>query len=693
MKVCDILLKQDCIGEEAIEKALKIQVDSKKQIGEILLEMGVVKGTDLKNALDLQSDLEAERFSDKTAFLEGIEPFSGLDAPSLEEIGGTMEWKQFAAGEKIQQEGKEGEFFYILKNGLAKIFMEKDGDEKIVGFLGEGDFCGATSLLSGGANLSSVVAIEQTLCLAQDMNAFAAMIDIHPQFSVYFNKLIARQSKTIFTRLLATGTGTIAQVEPFLYSKHIKDLISTRQVFCSQGESLEEAARKLVDGGVNTAVVVDEEMGLLGTLGLKQLVEASLLNGIDHRQTIGTIIEKGCSILDADKFFFDALHEMMKRGTDTLIAVSGKKIIGVLTSLDLLKFRGREVLSLIRNIEDAKSFDELNLLRQNVEDVLRTLMADGALASHACKIVSELNDKMVQRVIKLAEEETGAPPVSFTWLGLGSEGRKEQTLLTDQDNAILFGAAGNGESVTLAEEYFRTLSGRIVNGLNLCGFPLCKGNIMATNPRYFGDLSSWKNKTTEWISVFAEKGKDLIDIYTFLDFRVVYGSEALEESLRSHVIGEFRKNPASLRALAQPIVSIPVPIGFFKNFIVEKNGKYKNTVNIKVNGLLPLTTCVKLLSFHEGLTEVNTLERIRRLAEKGVIPADRSELIEQAFETFLALKIHNNLNSLDQGRDFSNNINPALLGTKQKQLLKDSFLAVSEIQRITKDVLRVIDNT
>jgi len=228
--------------------------------------------------------------------------------------------------------------------------------------------------------------------------------------------------------------------------------------------------------------------------------------------------------------------------------------------------------------------------------------------------------------------------------------------------------------------------------LKRCGFPLCKGNIMATNPRYFGDLPSWKNKTTEWISVFAEKGRDLIDIYTFLDFRVVYGSEVLEEALRSHVIGEFRENPVSLRALAQPIVSIPIPIGFFKNFIVEKNGKYKNTVNIKVHGLLPLTTCVKLLAFHEGITEVNTLERIRKLAEKGIIPADRSEFIEQAFETFLAFKIHNNLNNLDQGRDFSNNINPVLLGTKQKRLLKDSFLAVSEIQKITKDVLRVTDN-
>ena len=214
---------------------------------------------------------------------------------------------------------------------------------------------------------------------------------------------------------------------------------------------------------------------------------------------------------------------------------------------------------------------------------------------------------------------------------------------------------------------------------------------MATNPRYFGDLSEWKKKTKQWIDLSAEKGENLIDIYTFLDFRAVYGSETIEETLRSHVIATLKNNAVSLRMLARPIVSIPIPLGFFKNFVVEKNGKYKNMVNIKINGLLPLITCVKLLAFHAEVTEVNTLERIKKLTEKSIIPTDQSESIEQAFETFLGFKIYNNLNSIDQGRDFSNNINPTLLGTKQKQLLKDSFLAVSEIQKLTKEVLRVVD--
>jgi CBS domain-containing protein len=691
MKVCDILMKQGCVEEDSIEKALKIQAANKKHLEEILVEIGAVKESELKEALSLQSDLKADRLADKSTFLETIEPFHELDPADLGEICRTMEWKEFAVGESVLKEGTIGSAFYILKHGLAKILMMRDADEKLIGFLGEGDFCGATALLSDGVNPSTVTAIEQTLCLAQDGKDFAVMIQRHPRFANFFNELIIRQTKKIFTKLLATGTGTIVQVEPFLYSKQVRELVSHKQVFCSCRESVQEAGEKLINEDANRAIVVDDKDGIIGTVGLRELLRASLVEKKDPSQPVDSIVERDYTTIRSDSFFFDALHEMMKRRTDTLIVVSGKHIEGLLTSLDLLKYRGREVLSLIRNIDDAGSYEELNLLRQDVESVLRVLIADGALASHACKIVSELNDKMVRRVIKLSEEITGPPPLSYAWLGLGSEGRKEQTLITDQDNAILFDDAGGAGAGGAAEEYFRILSERIVNGLNLCGFPLCKGNIMATNPKYFGSLSQWKKKAADWINIYALEGKDLVDIYTFLDFRAVHGDGLLEEALKTHTLDLLRDNYAALQVLAQPIVSVPIPLGFFKNFIVEKNGKYKNTVNVKTHGLLPLTTCIKLLACHTGIGEANTLERIGRLVEEGIISTDRAESVEQAFETFLTLKIRNNLSSVDQGKDLSNNINPSLLSIKQKQLLKDAFLVVSELQKTTKELLKVVE--
>jgi CBS domain-containing protein len=312
-------------------------------------------------------------------------------------------------------------------------------------------------------------------------------------------------------------------------------------------------------------------------------------------------------------------------------------------------------------------------------------MADGATASQACKIVSEFNDKVVKRVIRFAEDGCGQPPCNFTWLGLGSEGRREQTLFTDQDSAIIFGDHLSGNNV----EYFKRLSERIVQGLNECGIPLCKGDVMATNPKFFGSLNDWKERTSSWIKNTDLSETELMDTYVFLDFRSVHGDQSLETELKKHTNALVAKHPFFLKSLAESIVSIPVPIGFFKNFIVEKSGKYKDRLNIKLYGLVPLITCTKILALQQGLMETNTLERIVGLAAAKVISNDHKETLEQAFETFLTLKIRNNLADIDQGKDFGSYVDPKDFSTRQKQLLKEAFWAVSELQKKTKEVLKV----
>jgi CBS domain-containing protein len=316
---------------------------------------------------------------------------------------------------------------------------------------------------------------------------------------------------------------------------------------------------------------------------------------------------------------------------------------------------------------------------------LRVLMADGAMASQACKIVSEFNDKVVKRVIELAADACGRPPFNFAWLGLGSEGRREQTLFTDQDNAIIFEDHPSANNL----EYFKKLSKRIVLGLNECGIPLCKGDVMATNPKFFGSLSDWKERTASWIKSFDLSESEIMDTYVFLDFRSIHGDQGLEFELKKHTNALVSQYPFFLKTLAESIVSIPVPIGFFKNFIVEKTGKYKDRLNIKLYGLVPLITCTKILALQQGLMETNTLERLEGLMQAKVISADHKEALEQAFETFLALKIKNNLADIDQGKDFGSYIDPQDFSTRQKQILKEAFWAVSELQKKTKEALKV----
>jgi CBS domain-containing protein len=212
---------------------------------------------------------------------------------------------------------------------------------------------------------------------------------------------------------------------------------------------------------------------------------------------------------------------------------------------------------------------------------------------------------------------------------------------------------------------------------------------MATNPKFFGNLDAWKSKATRWITRAPLEERELMDTYVFLDFRSVYGDQTLENELRLHTNSLVASHPLFLKSLAESIVSIPVPIGFFKHFIVEKSGKYKDRLNIKLYGLVPLVTCAKILALQQGVMETNTLERIKGLARAKILSADQEEVLEQAFETFLTLKIRNNLADIDQGKTFGTYINPADLSTRQKQLLKEAFWAVSELQKVTKQRLNI----
>lgn len=360
----------------------------------------------------------------------------------------------------------------------------------------------------------------------------------------------------------------------------------------------------------------------------------------------------------------------------------------MLTAFDLFGFGDREVLSVIRTVKDATDLSQLNLMRQEVEKALKVLIPEGVTASQVCKTLSDFMDKVVKRIIWFAEEACGPPPCRYAWLGLGSEGRQEQTLHTDQDNAIIFKDPVNART----KEYFMRLSERIVQGLNECGIPLCKGNVMATNPKFFGTMSQWKNRLGCWIDNISFSEAELMDTYIFLDFRCIYGDQFLEKELRQYMNESIEKNPSFLKSLAENIVSVPMPIGIFKPFIVEKTGRYKDRLNIKLYGLVPLVTCIKILSLQNGLTETNTLKRIEGLTERKIISPDQKDALEQAFETLLTLKIQNSLVDFDQMKEFGNHINPASLSLRQTQLLKEAFCTVSELQKKTKEVLKIEEN-
>jgi CBS domain-containing protein len=617
------------------------------------------------------------KVEETVAFLKSTAPFHALDETDLNEIARNMTEENFSPKVFIIKQGTHGLNFYIIKSGLVKAYTHnREGNEEIYAFLGEGDCFGEISLLTNKPTSANVQTMENTVCLIYSKERFLNMVKRYPAFMDFFNQMLMHRTKNSHQEFLSKESH-VTQVEPYLYNKKVQDMLSAKRSFVSEKSLIRDVAADILQNRMGPHIVVDDQGNPKGLVGIYTIANAVLFEGMTPDDPVGAIIEKEFYSIDSDSYFFDALHCMIKNKTNALVVTEEGRLKGVITGSDLLRFRGREALSLLRNIENAPDLFQLNLMRGEVEKVLRELMADGALASHACKIVSEFNDKVVKRVIALAGKICGPPPCAYAWLGLGSEGREEQTLFTDQDNAIIF---DHRPSDGVAE-YFRKFSDVVVNGLNECGNPLCKGDVMATNPKFFGDLEEWKARTSKWITSQNLEEKELMFANVFMDFRTLHGEAKLEKELRKHVLKLINENQFFLRYLTQSIVSIPMPIGFFKNFIVEKSGTHKDRLDLKLHGLVPLITCVKIIALQNGVVATNTLERIKALAHLRVITADQQEALVQAFETFLTLKIRNNLADIDQAKSFGNHVKPADLSTRQKQLLKEAFWAVSELKK------------
>jgi CBS domain-containing protein len=629
---------------------------------------------------------ESEQSQRKLTFLKHVIPFDSLGHEELERLASSMAWREFQPGSIIIKQGVRGTHFYIVQTGLAKVYLREEGKETVLGFLGEADCFGEMALVNRELTAANVEAIEDTLCLEQTDEAFLRMVQAYPVFFRFFSQLLTRRMKSVYKECLCENTG-VRRIEPFLFRKQVTEMLSAEAPFCEEKTTIQEVAARLLESSTGSLIVVDDTGHPRGIVGMREMIESVLLGERHPGETAGSIMKQEFGSIDARSYFFDALYEMVKQKADRLVVLDEGKARGLITGFDLLKFRGLEMLSLLKNIDAASTTSELNACRAEVETVLKGLMRDGALASQACRIVSELNDRIVRRIIELAEGSCGAAPCHYAWMGLGSEGRKEQTLLTDQDNALVY----RGPSSKATDDYFARFSNTVVNGLAEAGFPLCKGMVMASNEKYRGDLEAWKRRTADWITASRLDEKEIMDVFVFLDFRCNAGDWRLDKELRNHVFSLVRQDAAFVRTLGEYIVDVPVPLGFFKHLIVEKNGQHKNQLNIKTFGLVPLVTCVKLLAWRDGIPETNTLKRISALAAKGLLSADSAEFFEQAFETFLTLKIKNNLSDLEQGREPTNYLDPGLLSMRQKQLLKEAFLAVSELQKLTRETLRITD--
>jgi len=617
--------------------------------------------------------------------LKSSVPFNALEDDFLAELAKHTEVKTYPKGTYVFRQGQKSlQILFIIASGLGEVTItDGKGQEAVVSYRRQHDFFGETALLTDKTYGGSVRAAEDLTCLLIPREKIEETIIGHPEFSSFFTTLLSDRLRMLYEETVAQQSyEAYSTVESPLLRKRVGEIMTRSPVTCHVQASVNEVARLMAEYRISSVIVVNDELYPVGLITERELVRKVLTRSSWQVEnlTADLIMDEKLIKIEVDDFYNRALLAVVKHQAKHLVVMDGETLAGIVTLGDLIKTRSTGSLWVTDKIETAKSLDELARIGQEVDNFLNALVAERASVPELFEIISEMHDRLTCRIIEMCLQEMlilgyGPPPVEFCWINMGSAGRKEQTLRTDQDNGIIY-ADGGQES----EKYFQVLGTRVVEELVRAGFDWCKGGTMASNPLWCHSLSQWLEAVRVWITRAEPDDTRLLSI--LLDFRPVYGQKTLAHQLWRHIFEVFSKPVKASHYMTEEEVHVKVPLTIFGGFVTEKSGPNKGEINLK-QVCRHIVNCVRIFAVKNEIMETSTLGRLARIMENNILPREDVEFVQNAYEILMMLRIRENLKKVKQGKAADNYINPHKLNIIEQSLLKNALSAITRLQKIT----------
>ncbi|MEM4699702.1 MAG: DUF294 nucleotidyltransferase-like domain-containing protein [Candidatus Nezhaarchaeales archaeon] len=619
-----------------------------------------------------------EELEDLKRFLKSQTLLGILGDKELSELLSSSSLKYYPKGSDVL-EGRRG--LYIIYRGAVKVVAE--GREEL---LEEGDLLGAELLLKG-APAHRAEAVEDTICIIVGEQAFWDLYRSHRAFA----KLIDLLSRGELIR--AHEEPPAGRPPPLLYERCVLELVKRPPVTCPPSTKVREAARIMSENHVSSIVVVDEQgrpVGIVTDADLRRGI-ATLDNVADAPVTL--LMSRPVVKVDGGSTCWEALVTMAEAGVKHLPIVSEGRVSGVITLWDISSSLPQAPVVLVRQIQDASSIEVLRSALAKAVDAIKSMHQEGVRASRIARLTSYVYDRLVAKAIQLAEEEllrelSMHPPAKYAWVCMGSEGRREQLLKTDQDSALIYEDPPPGEEEVVGE-YFRQLAIKASLKLQQAGLPKCPHGFTADNPSLNKPLSSWLEDLRSWLSTLATRPESVMMIYMFSDSRLVYGSRRLVEEWVRALLKSIEADKSKLQPLARNLLIERPPLGFLGRFVVQHDGSREGVVDIKARGLNILMGAVKVLALEQGIEATNTFDRLKALASKGSITPSLEEEASFAYDFLLGLKLREQLRGLQslEKVDLSNLPSGRFvsidgLSKPERALLREAFKTVGKLQSL-----------
>lgn len=586
---------------------------------------------------------------DPIAFLRATPPFDALSESSFETAAKGLEIAFFPKGSVIVRRGGEpSRHLYVIRKGAVR--LERDG--QTLQLLEDGEIFGFTSLITGRATLDVLVE-EDLLAYRLPEEVFRALLANAP-FAGHFATGLGERLKNSLER---------GQAAPFQanLSVPVGSLVRRAPVRVAATATVGDAARVMREQDVSSALVDTDPPGIVTDADLRSRVLAA---GLGPGTPVTDVYTAPLRAVPETTPIYEAWQRVLEGSGHHLPVSRGGEIVGVLTSTDLLKQTATGPVAVLKRVERLGDRESLPGYAVKVAEMASALLAGGLECIVIAGFVARLNDTLLTRILRWAEADLGPPPGPYAWIAFGSEGRMEQTLLTDQDNALVY-----REGTPEARDYFAKLAEKAIEDLVAAGFPRCPGGYMAT--RWLGPLAEWEDRFRGWVD--GPTPKALLEASIFFDFRRVHGTLALD-GLEA-MMHRSSKSRTFLSAMAKAALNFKPPTGL----VLRLRGE-SSRVDLKANAISPIVFLARCYGLEVDARTCNTLERLQAAVTAGLLGPDEYATLAEAYRFLLRVRLREQLRMLSEGAPATNVIALSDLSSIERSRLKDTFRAVEDWQ-------------
>jgi len=618
------------------------------------------------------------------AFLRQVRPFDLLPSSALTELTEAMTQRDFDAHVVIYQQGRSRiqELSVIYQGEVSKYFINQRGEKEYAETFGPGDTFGAISImLNNHRAIRTVRTLFPTLLYTLPEADFLNLCQQYEEFADFFTQQFGK-------RMLSHGYATYLLRKPevpatfessdYTFTQQVSESYSLDIHTCAPVSSIEEVAKIMTYYGAGYAIVKEHSGKYKGIITEKQIIQKVVAKGYDPGIQAHNVMRSPIPSISSEAYSYEAILQMFKEDLPYLLVKDDEEVKGIISLDKLLYVQAKSPFLFVNSLMRERSVENLRKRWQAVPEMIRNLLERGTKPEIVNQIVSATSDAITYNLIKQAINELGTPPVGFVYMALGSEGRREQTLSTDQDNAIIFEDVTQ-ENYKETQNYFVELGKIVSKGLDAVGFPYCEGELMASNAKWTLPLTEWMDLYNSWIQ--HPHPEHVVHSITFFDCRSIYGETQLLDKLKNHIFEQLgRYSQFFFSQLTKSSLEIKAPLSFFGNIQATSFEKDKKGINVK-HGMLPIVDFARIFSLFHHISQTNTGERLQKLMEADVLSEPEFHEVYQAYYFLMRLRLDHQTQQILNGDEPDNILNIKGMSKIERVTLKEVFKIVEKYQK------------